>query len=281
MRRALPAGALPAGALPAAGPRPSPRPPQPEPPRPPGRSPRLGLPASYAAPPPGHLPQPSSSQASRGPPARGGQTPPAARGRTGRLILAANRSRRLTTPHTCRPSTTGRWRNPFRNMIWPASSTGVSGPADCGSGVIQAEDGTVVRSVPDAAALSTSRSVRMPLRKGPCMMKADPTFSRTIAAATSATGLSGAADTTLVFISSPMVTLRRPGSATLADLVQFRVALRGARSGHLLGQQAPEGARPGREVRPPHPEELERRLVEFGVSALGSDRVTEVFELVD
>jgi hypothetical protein len=35
----------------------------------------------------------------------------------GRRIRAANRSRRLTTPQTVRPSTTGRWRNPFRSMI--------------------------------------------------------------------------------------------------------------------------------------------------------------------
>ena len=48
---------------------------------------------------------------------------------------------------------------------------------------------------PDAAALSTSRSVRMPARKGPCMTRAEPTFSRTIAAAASATGLSGLVDT--------------------------------------------------------------------------------------
>jgi hypothetical protein len=80
-------------------------------------------------------------------------------------------------------------------MIWAASSTGVSGPADCGSLVIQAETGVVVRSDPEAAALSTSRSVRMPARKGPCMTRAEPTFSRTIAAAAWATGLSGEVDT--------------------------------------------------------------------------------------
>ena len=35
---------------------------------------------------------------------------------SGRRILDANRSRRLTTPQTLRPSTIGRWRNPFRSI---------------------------------------------------------------------------------------------------------------------------------------------------------------------
>jgi NAD(P)-dependent dehydrogenase (short-subunit alcohol dehydrogenase family) len=35
----------------------------------------------------------------------------------GRLILAANRSRRLTMPRTVRPSMMGRWRKPFRSII--------------------------------------------------------------------------------------------------------------------------------------------------------------------
>ena len=48
----------------------------------------------------------------------------------GRRILEANRSRRLTTPHTVRPSTIGRWRNPCSSMIWAASSADVSGLTD-------------------------------------------------------------------------------------------------------------------------------------------------------
>src|SRR5487761_887945 len=161
-------------------------------------------------------------------------------------------------------------------MIWAASSTGVAGDADCGSGVIHSETGTFVRSVPDAAARSTSRSVRIPARKCPCITKAEPTRSRTIAAAASASGLSGAADTTRVFISSPTVTARRVVSPTLADLIELGVALRGARLGELFGQQPPQRACPRREVRPPHPEQLEGRLVELGLSPLGSDRVGEV-----
>ena len=103
-------------------------------------------------------------------------------------------------------------------MIWAASSTGVSGPADWGSFVIQADTGIVVRSAPDAAALSTSRSVRMPARNGPCITRADPTFSRTIAAAASATGESGGVvDTGRACVRSPTVRARRPTSATFAD----------------------------------------------------------------
>src|SRR2546426_12760914 len=134
-------------------------------------------------------------------------------------------------------------------MIWAASSTGVSGPADWGSLVIQADTGTVVRSEPDAAALSTSRSVRMPARKLPCMTRAEPTFSRTIAAAASATGLSGLVDTIRACIRSPTVNGRRAVSATFADFEQFGVVVRSRRPGELFGQQPPERARPARTPR--------------------------------
>ena len=134
----------------------------------------------------------------------------------------------------------GRWRKPFKSMIWAASSTGVSGPADCGSLVIQADTGIVVRSDPDAAALSTSRSVRMPARKGPCMTRAEPTFSRTIAAAASATGLSGLVVTIRECTRSPTVKGRRAGSATFADFEQLRLVVRRRRPGEFFGQQPPQ-----------------------------------------
>ena len=51
-----------------------------------------------------------------------------------------------------------------QDMIWAAPRPACPGPL-CGSRVIQADTGIVARSVPDAAALSTSRSVRMPARK--------------------------------------------------------------------------------------------------------------------
>lgn len=164
----------------------------------------------------------------------------APRGWGGRLIRAANRSRRLTTPWTCRPVTTGRCRKPLRSIIWAASSTGVSGVAGCGSFVIQADTGMVVRSEPDAAAFSTSRSVRMPARKGPCITRADPTFSRTIAAAASATGLSGLVETIRAGRRSPTVSGLRMVSATFADFEQLRFVMRCGWAGELLGEQPPQ-----------------------------------------
>jgi uncharacterized protein (DUF2252 family) len=198
----------------------------------------------------------------------------------GRLIRAANRSRRLTTPHTVRPSMMGRCRKPFSSIICAASSTVVSGSADWGSLVIHAETWTMVRSVPDAAARRTSRSVRMPARKLPCMTRAEPTLSRTISAAASDMGLSGVVSTTRVCIISPTVRARRPSSATFAHLEQLGV-VRGGRPGELLGEQSPERPGPGRQLRPPHPEQLQRRLVELGMRLVRADRVGEVLELVD
>src|SRR5258707_14561488 len=129
-------------------------------------------------------------------------------------------------------------------MIWAASSTGVSGPAAWGSLVIQADTGTAVRSEPDAAALSTSRSVRMPARKLPCMTRAEPTFSRTIAAAASATGLSGLVDTIRACIRSPTVRGRRGVAAPFTDLIHLGLVVRGPRPRELFGKQPPQRTRP-------------------------------------
>src|SRR5579859_4785271 len=129
-------------------------------------------------------------------------------------------------------------------MIWAASSTGVSGAADCGSLVIQADTGTAVRSAPEAAALSTSRSVRMLSLKGHCMTRAEPTLSRTIEAAASATGLSGLVDTIRACTRSPTVRDRRAVSATFADFIQLGFVVRRRRAGEFLRQQPPQRARP-------------------------------------
>src|SRR5580693_384582 len=169
-------------------------------------------------------------------------------------------------------------------MSWRASSTVVSGDACSGSLVIHADTGEFVRSLPDAAARSTSRSVRMPVRKRLCMMSADPTFCRTMAAAASATGSSGLVVTTRVVITSRTVSVR-PGrlesSATLADLIEFRVRVRGGRAGQFLGQHAPQRPGPRGNLRPSHPEDLQGCLIELGVRLLGRDRVGEVLELMD
>jgi hypothetical protein len=53
-----------------------------------------------------------------------------------RRIPEAKTSRMLTTPVRLRPSKTGRWRNPFVNIRWAASSAVVSGVAVTGSLVI-------------------------------------------------------------------------------------------------------------------------------------------------
>jgi hypothetical protein len=87
-------------------------------------------------------------------------------------------------------STTGRWRNPWFSITSRASSHAMSGPAVVGSLVIHAETGEVARSVPEAAARSTSRSVRIPMSQGPCMTTAEPTRACTISLVTSATGRS-------------------------------------------------------------------------------------------
>jgi hypothetical protein len=66
----------------------------------------------------------------------------------------------------------------------------VSGVAVTGSLVIHPETGDLVRSEPEAAARSTSRSVRMPTSHEPCMTTAEPTRAFTIMLVTSATGRS-------------------------------------------------------------------------------------------
>jgi hypothetical protein len=107
-----------------------------------------------------------------------------------RRIREATTSRMLTMPMSLRPSTTGRWRNPWFSITSRASSHAMSGSAVVGSLVIHAETGEVVRSVPEAAARSTSRSVRIPMSQGPCMTTAEPTRACTISLVTSATGRS-------------------------------------------------------------------------------------------
>src|ERR1700722_5503896 len=166
-------------------------------------------------------------------------------------------------------------------MSWAASSTVVSRGACSGSFVVHADTGEVVRSLPEAAARSTSRSVRMPDRKLPCMMRADPTRCRTMASAASATDSSGLAATRRVVIRSRRVSARRGASATLAYLVQLGVRKRRRRPGHFLRQQAPQRSGPRRDLRPPHPEQLQGGLVELDVRTLRRDLVGEVLELLD
>src|SRR5713226_3480419 len=120
----------------------------------------------------------------------------------------------------------------------------------------------------------------MPARKGPCMTRAEPTFSRTISAAASATGVSGLVDTIRECIRSPTVKTRRLASATFADLIELGVVVRGGWPGELFGQQPPQRTRPRGQLRPPHPEQLEGRLVKLGVRLLRRYRVSEILKLM-
>src|SRR5215471_17730850 len=134
------------------------------------------------------------------------------------------------------------------SMIWAASSTGVSGLADWGSGVIHSETLDADRSVPDAAAFSTSRSESIPARKVPCMTTVEPTFASTMPAAASATDASGHVFATPVVMRSRSTALddvpgfRRSGTPT--HLIEIGVAVGGGWSVHLVGEHAPQRARP-------------------------------------
>ena len=156
----------------------------------------------------------------------------------------------------------------------------VSGPADRGSLVIHAETRTAVRSVRGRRGAQDVALGEDTGQEGPCMTRAEPTRSRTISAAASDMGLSGVVSMTRVCIISPTVWARRPSSATFADLEQLGVVRRG-RPGELLGEQPPQRPGPGRQLRPAHPEQLERRLVKLGMCLVRADRVGEVLELMD
>src|ERR1700734_1589931 len=179
-------------------------------------------------------------------------------------------------------------------MIWAASSAVVSRLAACGSADIHAVTSEAVRSSPEPAARSTSRSVRMPARNDPCMTTTDPTLARTIPAAAWLTVVSGATVTTLVFIRSLSCVIvpsgsggraagsgaARSGSAAVPDLVEFGVEVRSGRSRHLLGQHAPQRAGPCRQAGPPLPEHLQRGRVELLVRLFRRQAPGEFLEVM-
>ena len=118
-----------------------------------------------------------------------------------------SRSRRLTIPTNAVPATTGRWRNPLPSMISAARSESTWGPTVSGSCVIHLDTGERVRSLPDAAARRTSRSVKMPTSIWPCMTTAEPKRPFAMAAAASATGLSGTTVNTSAVMTSASSTI--------------------------------------------------------------------------
>src|SRR5262249_13594938 len=93
-------------------------------------------------------------------------------------------------------------------------------------------------------------------------------------------GVSREADNTFSFIRSLIVTTGRGASVTATDLVEFRVAVRGAGHVKFFGKQPPQCASPRGKPRPAHPEQLQGCLVEFGVRTLGGDPVGQVLKLV-
>src|SRR5215831_8353456 len=155
------------------------------------------------------------------------------------------------------------------SMIWAASSAGVSGLADRGSWVIHSETLDADRSVPDAAAFRTSRSVSISARNVSCMTTVEPTFASTMPAAASATDAPGLVVATRVVMRSRSTARHDvPGfrrSVTSPDLVEIGVAVWGGRSAHLLGEHSPQRASPQGHAGPPQPEHLERRLIESSV----------------
>src|SRR5712691_2264533 len=170
-------------------------------------------------------------------------------------------------------------------MIWAASSTDVSGLADCGSRVIHADTTDAERFSPDAAARRISRSVRIPCRKRPCRTMAEPTLASAMPAAAAVIDVSAVTATTRVFMRSrsavtAVVFGDRRLSATAAYLIQLAV-VRAARPVQLLGQHSPQRAGPCREVGPFLPEHLEGRLVELSMGTLWGDRIPDLLEAVN
>src|SRR5215204_7662034 len=188
----------------------------------------------------------------------------------------AKTSRMLTTPLSSRPSTTGRWRNPLVSITSAASPTVISEVAVLGFLVIHCETGDLVRSEPEAAARSTSRSVRMPASQEPSMTTAEPTRIFTIMLVTSATERSAeVVRTSVVMMSRSWITLALPPHRTLdlaaaANLISVEVSRRVGRIHEFLVQQPPQRPRPRADARPRPPKDLHARLVELAVGVVGA-----------
>src|SRR4029450_442486 len=160
-----------------------------------------------------------------------------------RRMPEAKTSRMLTTPLTSRPSTTGRWRNPLVSITSAASPTVISEVAVLGFLVIHSETGDLERSEPEAAARSTSRSVRMPASQDPSMTTAEPTLAFTIMLVTSATERSAdVVRTSVVMMSRSWITLALlPHTglhrlAAAANLISVQVSRRGGTIHEFLVQ---------------------------------------------
>ena len=146
------------------------------------------------------------------------------------------------------PSNTGRCRNPWLIMSSVASPVSMSGLAVTGSPVIQSATRDEVRSARAAAARSTSRSVKIPIKVDPSITTADPNRPFSMLAATSATDVLGVVENTSDVMISFNVTMSAPhvsvSTALASDLVDPGVPGRRGGIGEIVVQLAPERASP-------------------------------------
>src|SRR6478735_724234 len=117
------------------------------------------------------------------------------------------------------------------------------------------------------------------------MTTVEPTFASTMPVAASDTDASGLVFATRVVMRSRSTARDDvpgfPRSVTPAHLIVISVAVRSGWPAHLLGEHSPQRTRPQRHAGPPHPEHLERRLIESSVGALRGDGIPDFLETVD
>src|SRR4051812_10710909 len=126
------------------------------------------------------------------------------------------RSRRDTMPTSFPPSTTGMWRYPCSVRRWKASSTSTSGSTVSGFSVIHSDTLAIEVSVPDAAILIMSRSVRMPTGRASSTTTIEPTLRSPMRALTAAMVSEGVAVSTSAVIRSDTVRLLAPSAMHLS-----------------------------------------------------------------
>src|SRR5215204_4704075 len=95
-------------------------------------------------------------------------------------------SRIETIPTARSPSTIGRWRKPWSNIVFAASSMDVSAAAVTGSAVIHSRTRASLEWVRAATACMMSRSVRTPISRPKSKTTTEPTLRSTMRAATRA-----------------------------------------------------------------------------------------------
>src|SRR5205807_206084 len=126
------------------------------------------------------------------------------------------RSRSETMPTSLPLSTTGMCRYPCSVRRWKASSTSTSGSTVSGYSVIHSDTFAIEVSVPDAATLIMSRSVRMPTGRASSTTTIDPTLRSPMRVLTSAMVSEGVAVSTSAVIRSATVRTLAPSAMHLS-----------------------------------------------------------------